>query len=363
MERMCARQVRILSVAVAVAVLAVLGDPRPGSPAIGGQALEKELVILTGGGAFELAFRRHFYEPFTRSTGVRIIPVAAPFNDQWAKIRADTEARNVQWDIVDTGPVVPPEKQPYLRDLGDCGELPHVVANGVQGACARYNVLRTIGGAVLAYDTTKFAGERPQSWADFWDIRRFPGPRALSLRETIYVLMVALYADAVPPDRIFPLDVDRALRKLDAIKPHVAVYWTSGDHSQQLWRNREVVLSMLYSGRAVGLQKEGLPVGIVWKGAPKDIGGWGILKDAPHPNAAMAFLDFFYTNPGAHLRFAEEINYDTGMAATLGRLPEARRLERAMFPANWTNMLMQDVNWVERNQARVLERWNAWLAR
>jgi mannopine transport system substrate-binding protein len=331
-------------------------------PAGQGGRLEGELVVLTGGGAFETAFKRHFYDAFTAATGVTVIPVAAPFADQWAKIKADTETNNVQWDIVDTGPTVPPERQPYLRDLGDCTELPNVVANGVAGACAGFNVLRTIGGGVLAYNTEKFAGTPPESWKDFWDLERFPGSRALPARETFYTLMVALYADGVPPDQIFPMDVDRAFRKLDQIKPSVTVYWTSGDHSQQLWRSGEVVMSMLYSGRAVALRKEGVPVGYAWKGAPKDIGGWGILKDAPHPNAALAFLDFFYANPDAHLAFAEEINYDTGNAAALQLVPEGQRPDRATFPANWDNMILQDVNWVEQNQSRVLERWNAWLA-
>ena len=323
--------------------------------------LEDQLVILTSGGAFEEAFVKHFYEPFEAATGVDVVPVAAPFGDQWAKIRADAQGGTIEWDIVDTGPDPQEEYNQFLMDFGDCSLLPEVVDRGVEGACAQYRVLRTLGGGILAHNTSTFS-EAPESWMDFWDVERFPGPRALSRNEFLYTMMSALYADGVTADQMFPLDVDRALAKLDEIRPHVVAFWESGDQSQQLWRNDEIVMSMLYSGRAVGLQKEGLPVGITWKGAAKDQGGWGVLKDAPHPNAAVAFLNYFYTRPEAHLAFADQINYDTGSAAALEAVPESDRPQRATFPDNWNNMLTQDEVWVAQNRDAVLEQWTAWLA-
>jgi mannopine transport system substrate-binding protein len=324
--------------------------------------LEGQLVILTGGGAFEQAFIDHFYGRFQEATGVEVIAVAAPPSDQWAKIKADAAAGiETGWDIVDTGPDPQPDLSEHLMDFGDCSLFPTVVENGVEGACAQFRILRTLGGGTLAYNTEVFA-EAPESWADFWDVERFPGPRALSRNELWYVLMSALWADGVQADEMFPLDLDRAFAKLDEIRPHVVAFWESGDQSQQLWRTDEVVMSMLYSGRAVGLQKEGLPVGIVWKGAAKDQGAWGIHRNAPNPNAAIAFLNFFYTNPEAHLAFADQINYDTGMAAALEAVPEEQRPLRATFPDNWANMLTVDEVWVAENRDEVLERWNTWLA-
>jgi mannopine transport system substrate-binding protein len=348
-------------IAGAVAAVALVGTIVTGAAAQDGE-LEDQLVILTGGGAFEEAFIDHFYGRFEEATGVDVVPVAVPPSDQWAKIKADAEnGIPTEWDIVDTGPDPQPDLNQFLMDLGDCSELPNVVANGVENACAQFRVLRTLGGGVLAYDTEAFE-EAPTSWVDFWDVERFPGPRALSRNEVFYTLMSALYADGVPADEIFPLDLDRAFAKLDEIRPHVVAFWESGDQSQQLWRNGEVDMSMLYSGRAVALQKEGVPVGIAWPGAAKDQGGWGILADAPHPNAAKAFLDFFYTDPEAHLAFADQINYDTGMAAALEAVPEDQRASRATYPDNWANMLTVDEVWVAENRDAVLERWNAWLA-
>ena len=35
-------------------------------------------------------------------------------------------------------------------------------------------------------------------------------------------------ADGVPWDKVYPMDIDRAFKSLDRIKPHVDVWWTSG---------------------------------------------------------------------------------------------------------------------------------------
>ena len=35
----------------------------------------------------------------------------------------------------------------------------------------------------------------------------------------------ALVADGVPKDKLYPLDLDRAFKKLDEIKPHIKVWW------------------------------------------------------------------------------------------------------------------------------------------
>jgi len=45
----------------------------------------------------------------------------------------------------------------------------------------------------------------------------------------------------VPRDKLFPLDLNRAYKKLDTIKPHVAAWWKSGDNSMQILRGGDAV--------------------------------------------------------------------------------------------------------------------------
>ena len=55
-----------------------------------------------------------------------------------------------------------------------------------------YSVAYEFYSSVLAYSQKKFAaGAAPNSWADFWDVKKFPGKRAFR-REPDGVLEAAL---------------------------------------------------------------------------------------------------------------------------------------------------------------------------
>jgi putative spermidine/putrescine transport system substrate-binding protein len=97
-------------------------------------------------------------------------------------------------------------------------------------------------------------GKKPASWADFWNVKDFPGKRALPDYAS-YALPLALLADGVKPENLYPLDVDRAFASLQKIKAHVAVWWTSGAQAPQLLEDREVKYAAAWSGRIVGNPK------------------------------------------------------------------------------------------------------------
>jgi len=90
-------------------------------------------------------------------------------------------------------------------------------------------------------------------------VKKFPGRRALR-NHPIATLEAALMADGVAPDKLYPLDVDRAFRKLEEIKPNVTVWWTSGAQSAQLLTTAEVDMVMAWNGRITALTKEGAKV-------------------------------------------------------------------------------------------------------
>ncbi len=119
---------------------------------------------------------------------------------------------------------------------------------------------------------------------------------------------MALSADGVAADELFPMDLDRAYAKLDEIKPHIAVWWKTGNQVQQIMRDDKVVMTMSYSGRALATIKEGIPWAQVWTDALRDTGYMSITKDAPNVLGALAFLDFFYGNADAHPLFMREVN-------------------------------------------------------
>ncbi len=335
------------------------------TPARAQDKLEDTVVIRTTGGAFEAALKRSFFDPFTQATGTRVIPVATSYGDMVSKSTAMAAAGRVEWDLISPQFYELGRLAPLLVDLGDCAALPQVAQQGVPGICGRYGVQYLTGGVVLGWVPAAFKDRPPPgSWADFWDIKRFPGRRALPSYGNPWnnTLLFALMADGVAPGALFPLDLDRAFRKLDEIKPHIDVWWKTGAQSIDIMRSGEVQLCPLWSGTAYGAKRSGVSLDWTYNQAAADFGSWAVLKGAPHPKAAMAFIDFFMTGPERHAAFAREMGYVTTNRAGLDLLGPAERTELVSSPAMLAQLARIDGAWVEANRAATLDRWNRWLA-
>lgn len=204
-----------------------------------------------------------------------------------------------------------------------------------------------------------------QPGEEFFDTKKFPGPRALAGNEPVYNMMIALAADGVPQDKLWPLDIKRALAKLDTIKPSIASWWDSSDQAMQNWRTGEVVMSNFWAARIVQLRKAGQPIAPVWSGFPRDISGFGILAKAPHPNAAKAFIDYFFSDEAAQpvLDLSMDINYDPPNKKSLDLPSNVDPADRATYPANWNAMLSMDVEVLKSQRTEIEKAWQEWIAR
>lgn len=326
--------------------------------------LEEQLVIATTGGLMGKALEKYFYEPFAKAKDVEVVPVAIEVPDQWARSEAMMRTGKVEFDIVTaTGPDLVARTE--MLEKIDCAQLPNVMKFGVSDACTPYGVARTTGGMLINYNTEVFKDKAPKNWADFWDVKTFPGPRGLpdTGDRDWWVPVAALLADGVAADKLFPLDLDRAYKKLDEIRPHVAVWWKTGDQVQQIMRNKEVVMTMSYSGRALAVVKEGVPSAMSWDQAIRDTGYMALLKGAPDKNAALAYMDFFYASSESHVPFMQEVNYATGSSSAIDLLPPEERDLFATSRANYEKLIKPDFAWIGANRDALRQRWTAWLTR
>ncbi len=325
--------------------------------------LEPTVVIRTTGGVFEAALKRNFFDPFTAATGVRVVPVAASYGDMMAKSAAMQAAGHVEWDIISPQFTELDTISQYFEDLGDCASMPNVAADGVAGACGRYGVLYLTGAQVLAWNPNTYKDKVPQSWADFWDTKTFPGRRALPNTGSPWAtLMLALLADGVPADKLFPLDLDRSFHKLDAIKPEVATWWRTGNQSLTMWGSDDIAMSMMWSGTAYAGKRSGIPMEWTYNQSIADFGAWCILKGAPHPHAARAFIDYYMSNPAHHAAFSEEMGYTTSNLASHALLTAEEKKELISTPEMLAGIIKVDAVWLNANRARMLNRWNEWVS-
>lgn len=346
----------IIKILIAAAVFC------PVNASSGVAASSKELVIATTGGLMGEALRKFFYEPFGIEYGADVVPFDIEIPDQWARTEAMNRTGKIEFDVVASSPADFISRNKFLAKI-DCTKLPSVKEYGVDGACTDYGVARTIGGMLIAFNRDVFKDKQPRTWADFWDVKKFPGPRGLpdTGDRDWWVPAVALLADGVPPNELFPLDLDRAYRKLDEIRPSVAVWWKSGDQVQQIMRTGEVVMTMSYSGRALQVIKEGNPIEMSWSGALQDVGYMSVLKGAPHPEAAMAYLDFFYKNYKKHPEFMRAVNYATFSRKAIELLPKEEQANYATSESNFGGLVKPDYRWIGDNRTMLKDRWLAWL--
>ena len=332
--------------------------------ATGANAQDKgEVVIATTGGLMTNSLQDSFYKRFEQATGIHVRAVAIELPDQWARVQAGQRSGNMPFDVVTA---TPPDLIQHADELVtlDCAKMPGIVADALPDSCFPKGIIRTVGGMVMTWKMSAFDKAAPSSWADFFDVAKFPGSRSLpdtGDREW-WIPLIALVADGVPRDKLFPLDLDRAYRKLDALKPHVAAWWKSGDNSMQILRGGDAVISMLYSSRGVALARTG-EYDFTWNGAPRDTGNWAIAKGGPNTGNGLKFLDFFVQDAQAHLVFSKAVSYDSNnkQAATL--VADDERRYRASWPDNYKGLIIADYAWIAEHRAALRDRWIDWLSR
>jgi mannopine transport system substrate-binding protein len=332
----------------------------------GGKALaqDKQVIVGTTGGSFLDGLQKHYFEPFTKATGIKVVTSVADVGELWTKVRAMNRVNKVEWDVVFARPNHLISEVDNIERL-DCAKIPNAAAFGVEGACGT-GLLRYIGGGVLAYSLKAFpaGGPQPKTWGDFWDFKKFPGPR--SLQEPGgdgWNYMIALMADGVAKDKLFPLDLDRATKKLEELKPHVPAWWRSGDQSQQIIRDGEVVMELMWSNRALTLVRQGVPVGVSWDGAIQDPTYWAILKNAPDRENAYALLNDMMGNIQGHVGFFREIVADSSNKKAIESYSEAEKRDSALNPVNFNAMAVPDFAYVAKNTDMMRRRFEDFLTR
>lgn len=320
-----------------------------------GSAQAETIVVCSYGGTYNSAIEKIFAKPFTEETGIEVVLVSFP---NYAKMKAQVESGNIEWDVV----------EPAINDyvLGthdgifeplDLTGIP--VGDFVEGGIRPYGVSTIYYSHNVSYRTDVWSREKgPKSWADIWDTKKFPGPRGM--KYTAYSnLEAALLADGVPPGKVYPIDVDRAFKKLDELKPYIKVFWKNGAQAQQVMRNHEVDLGSFAAGRMFDISKEGVPVASEWNGSVVDLDFLSILKGSRHKDAAMRFIRFT-TDPKRQADFAVATSYGPSNLKAYNYIPEDLAKTMPSYPDNLKNAVIINGEWYREHGKEVAARWEAW---
>lgn len=253
-----------------------------------------EVIMQDPGGGYGDALRKVMYDPFTEATGVEVVTVQEARSGP--RIKAQVEAGKTEWDLT------------FIFDqetklLGDCcladidyskmsEEAQKTLAAMPDHLKRQKGVALQVIGVGLVYNTDVYGGEaRPASWADFWDVEAFPGKRCLPAWPR-FVMEAALMADGVAKEDLYPLDMDRALAKIQEIKPHVTKWWTTAAQPPQLLLDGEADMCMAYTGSTSKLALEGAPIEVEWNQGFVYYDFFSIPKDGPNYDNAMKLLSW-----------------------------------------------------------------------
>lgn len=340
-----------------------------------GAAVAKDLTVVSWGGAYTKSQVEAYHKPWQAKTGKTI--TSEDYNGGIAEIKAQVEAGNITWDIIDVelsdavracdeGLIEPID--PSILPAGADGTA--AVDDFLPGTLHECAVANIVWSTIFAYDSSKIA-DGPTAIADFFDITKYPGKRGLR-KNPKGNLEMALMADGVPADQVYdvldtPEGVNRAFAKLDTIKDSV-IWWEAGAQPPQLLADGEVAMTTAYNGRIFNaVAGEGKPFEIVWDGQVWDLDLWIIPKGAPNKEAALDFLKFS-TSTEQLAAQASWISYGPARKSSSPLVGKYNNSDIEMAPqmptnpANLTNATQNNFEFWADNQDELNERFNAWLA-
>lgn len=241
---------------------AAAGLALPGQAALANGEFEgRSLVFATWGGDYERGQVAAYVDTFVAGTGANVVldgPVSAE------RVRVMLEGGAADWQVI----VVGPSSMYHHAAEGELAEVDTSIVDLSQLPEAfhyTHGVAVDVAATVLAFSTEAFpqGAAQPQTWADFFDLETFPGTRMISSSPTS-MIEIALLADGVEPSELYPLDVERALAKLDTIKDSL-VFYSGYSQGQQMLVDGVAVMGPIVSNRVYTAANGGANVSLSWE--------------------------------------------------------------------------------------------------
>jgi putative spermidine/putrescine transport system substrate-binding protein len=319
-------------------------------------AQARPMNFLTWGGRFGTGVRRAFSDPFTARTSI-VVNDITPYN--FGRFVTALQNNNPEnFDLAWFSDEIEPARAGGMGLLEklDYSLLPNA-AKGLPSARQEFGVSPYVTTYQVGYRTDRWP-TRPESWADFWNVQRYPGPRSLGT-SVMGVLEAALMADGVAPAALYPLDEDRAFRKLTEIKRHVRLFHptTAAQPMRQMLYQGDIAMTLSWSADFIAQRAAGRPIDVIWNGGFYFSPSVGIARGSPFVRQAHAYLDQFFQEQSL-LTFVREWPTTPVVEAVAAAMTEQERQHTAA--GHLDRMVNLDRDFYLRNQTRLQERYDAW---
>lgn len=310
-----------------------------------------KLVLVFAGGSTQVALEEAIIKPFTEETG---IPVNIVNTTDMAKLKIQVQSKTTEWDLFDwVGPA--------LMQAGSEGLLEKIEPDVFKGTTMFDNPSPYLVGygfyvGGICWDPARNP-KAPRNYREFWDVERFPGRRGLRMRAS-ETLECAMLADGVPPKEIYPMDLDRAFKSLERIKPHIRKWVEQTQQTVGLVQTGELDYSYTYLNRAKAARDAGISMDFSQDQLVVYGSYYCVPKGAPHKDAAMKYLSFLL-RPDRLADFCKRVSVIPGNLKANAFLDEASK-KSLPDPNNPAYAVLNNAWWGE-NYAKVEPRFKEFI--
>ncbi|MBR0646357.1 extracellular solute-binding protein [Plastoroseomonas hellenica] len=358
---------RLLATAALSGAVAGLARPAIAQNSLRGTG---SVIVHFGGGSMGEAQRIAYSEPFQAETGIRVIHQAGvAAGVQRAAILAGAPKHDVA--NISGGSMAAFEQDGLLQAIDYGYWTPQNRAGYDLVPASQFNVPAMLYSMVVAFDQQRYASRAPESWADLWNLRDFPGRRTLAAGTNAAdgaSYEIALLADGVKPEDLYPIDWERALRSLDRLRADVVKWWANGAESVQLQVDRQATIGSAWNGRIDGANEQGARIGKSWNQGILQWAGWAIPRGATNSENAQKYIAFM-SRPEPQARFSEIITYGPTNALAFNHIPAERAALLPTAPAVKDRQIVQNYTFWNTVDAtgqtglrRAIAEWERWIA-
>jgi putative spermidine/putrescine transport system substrate-binding protein len=333
---------------LAAAFLGTTALATQGTPVL---AADGRLVFVNWGGDAMTAYDTVMGKPFQEATGIEVLQDGSGPTE--GAMKAQAESGSPSWDICDADPF-------SANALGAQGLMEEIDYDVVDSAKSRdgfgwdYAASTYFFSYVIAYDSTKY-DTPPTGMADFFDVEKFPGKRAM-YKWGAGMWEALLLGDGVARADLYPLDIDRAHAKLNDFKDNIVALWGGGAESQSLLLNGDASMALIWSTRAKILEddSEG-DIKFVWDDGLISPGSMAVIKNNPAGrDVAMQYIAAAQ-DPAKQVQMFELMGQGPGNPEADALVPEDLRRFNPVDPANFAKQVALDMAWYEGNYGAALD--------
>ncbi len=265
------------------------------------------LVVTSWGGVWTQYEQKDLYTPFTKDTGIKV-QVVVNGSDPSIPAMLEESTGNVSIDIVE------PLNPAVMIGKGDNIPFPSwllkIFAQDFRAGAYTKNYVDAGDTATVIACNPAVMKKCPTTPAEFFNIKGYPGPRAI-VNDPTEAIPMALEALGVPGSKLDgPLDVSKAMTLLNKVKSDISTWPSSGSQMQQLLTDKSVGAEIMWNGRA-SVVKETIPKLIIsWNGSLlSEPEGYIVPKGAPNPELAFAYFQWLAQHPKNQAEWSTDMSY------------------------------------------------------